>query len=568
MFARYYLRSCAVTLLVVIAGCASTGRTKPAPIFTGMGAHERDTRTRSPVAQTYFNQGLVWTFAFNHDEAIRSYQAALAYDDQCAMAWWGIAYCNGPHINNPAVDEAHARAAWDALQHAQRLAPKASPVEQDLIAALATRYADPQPADRRPLDEAYAAAMRSVWQKHRADNDVGTLYAESLMDLQPWDLWTNDGKPKGNTLEIVAVLEEVLARDPRHPGATHLYVHALEASPYPEKADAAATCLRTEVPASGHLVHMPAHIDVQLGRWSLAADQNVRAMEADDRYLKISPRQGFYALYMAHNPHFLAFASMMEGRREVALEAAREMLAEIPENVLRDSPALMDPYTMIELDVLMRFGEWDALLQHPRPSPTLPITTAFWHFARGIAYAAKGEVDAAERTQAEFRQAVRAVPPDAQMAVNPASKFLSIADHMLSGEIAYRRGDIDVSVRELREAIALEDELRYIEPPDWIQPVRHTLGAVLVSAKRYDEAEAVYRKDLEIWPENGWSLQGLAECLRAQGRLSGASGAEAVEQRFAKAWHRADTQAGTSCLCIPPETARSAEKSRPAVAGG
>lgn len=545
---------CAVVLKVTVlaAGCAGIDRQigdmGQARLFEGMGSHARRIQTVSAQAQRFFNQGLVWAYAFNHDEAIRSFEAAADLDPDCAMAWWGIALCNGPHINNPAMDDDRSRAAWAALQKAMAVVQGRDALESELIAALAERYADPPPQDRRSLDEAYAAAMGTVYRKYSNDADIGTLYAESLMDLQPWDLWDKDGTPKGRTRETMEVLEKTLALDPRHPGACHLYIHAMEASPEPEKADAAATVLRDAVPASSHLVHMPSHIDVQLGRWSLAADQNARATEVDRRYQKLSPKQGFYRVYMAHNTHFLAFASMMEGRSKVALQAARDMIAGVPPDFLAESSALIDPYMMIALDVLKRFGRWDELLKEPKPAAKLPITMAFWHFSRGVAYAAKGRIDQAEHEQAEFRAAVMRVPQDAMMAINPAHKVLSIAEHMLEGEIAFRHGELQRCIDELNKGIAIEDDLMYMEPPEWIQPVRHTLGAVLTHAQRFKEAEQVYRRDLQIWPENGWSLHGLARSLKAQGN---AEEAKAVEQRFARTWRRADVKITASCLCIP-----------------
>lgn len=548
------------------AGCRSTsptevshdpGQTSPR-LFDGMGKTHRSIATSSPDAQRWFDQGLVWSFAFNHDEAIRAFQQAAALDPDNPMPWWGIALCNGPHINNPAMPPERSKAAWDALQRAQERKGRAGPAERALIDALARRYADAPPADRRPLDEAYAAAMRTVYREHPADPDVGVLFAESLMDLQPWDLWTLDGQPKGAAPEIIAVLEAVLARAPEHPGACHLYIHAVEASPHPEKADAAANILRTAVPAAGHLVHMPSHIDVQLGRWAMAADQNRAAIEADRGYRKISPKQGFYTIYMAHNHHFLAFASMMEGRKAAAHQAARDMIAGVPAEFIQKQPAAIDPYLMVELDVLKRFGEWDELLRQPRPAETLPITTAYWHYARGVALAAKGDVPGAQREQQAFRAAVEKVPADAMMAINSARKVLAIAEQVLAGEIALARRQIDDSVAALREAVRIEDELLYMEPPEWIQPARHTLGAVLVAAGRHEEAEKVYRQDLERWPENGWSLHGLAACLRER---KAHDEAEKVEARFRNTWARADVRIGSSCLCvagrpIPPSADR------------
>jgi len=539
-------------LTIILAGCAQpmpgggTPQATAPRLYEGMGSHRRPITTVSAEAQRYFDQGLVWTFAFNHDEAIRSFGEAARIDPDCALAWWGIALCNGPHINNPIMDERHSRAAWDALQKAQSLADKANPTERSLIQALSKRYASTPPADRKPLNEAYANAMREVWSTHGDDNDIGTLFAEAMMDLRPWNLWTHDGRPQPGTEEIVAALETVLQRDPRHPGANHLYIHAVEASEHPDKAMATADRLRNLVPASGHLVHMPSHIDVRTGRWAEAAQTNERAIAADAAYRKISPRQGFYSVYMAHNHQFLSYASMMEGCSATAIRAAREMIAGVPDEFARTQPAFVDPVMMLPIDAMMRFGKWDEILREPAPRRIFPITTALWHFARGIAFAAKGNTNAALREQAEFKKAAAKVAPDALMAINPAKKVLDIAEHMLAGEIAFRQGKIDDSVSSLQKAVEIEDGLQYMEPPDWIQPVRHTLGAVLVSAGRFADAEKVYRDDLQRWPENGWSLYGLSKCLKE--RTAGAEAAD-VQRRFEKAWSRADTKIDASCLC-------------------
>ncbi len=517
------------------------------PLFAGMGTHARRVTTSSPEAQKYFNQGLVWTFAFNHDEAIRSFTQAARLDPDCAMAWWGIALCHGPHINNAEVTEASSLAACEALQKALASAPLAGAVEQELITALSKRYACPPPADRKPLDQAYATAMREVWKRHPTDTDIGILYAEAMMDLRPWDLWTKDGKAQPGTEEIVAVLEEVLRLDPAHPGANHLYIHAVEASPQPLRALTAADRLRNLVPSAGHLVHMPAHIDIHAGQWKQASDTNERAIKADQKYRALSPKQDFYRMYMAHNHQFLTFSMMMEGRSNTALKEARAMVASIPSDWAKENMGIADGAMLYPIEVQMRFGRWDDVLREPAPATYFPIATSFWHFARGIAYAAQGHLPEAEREQAAFREAVKHVPQDARVGNSPAYKVLTVAEQMLVGEVEFRRRNIDASVAALRKAIAAEDDLNYDEPPDWLQPVRHTLGAVLVSAGRYPEAEAVYREDLKRWPENGWSLYGLASALRR-----GGSPAEAdrVEKRFREAWKRADVRIGSSCLCV------------------
>jgi len=537
----------------VFTGCRAAGRAahsghSEATLFDGMGNHHRTVTTASPQAQRYFDQGLIWAFAFNHDEAIRSFEKAAELDPQCAMAWWGVALCHGPHINNPAMTPDRSEAAWQALLQAVALKQHANPAEQALIDALSKRYAWPVPQDRKPLDQAYADAMREVWTAHKTDPDIGVLFAEAMMDLQPWDLWDKSGAPKGKTQEIIAVLDKVLGSNPNHPGALHLTIHALEASPHPERAIVAADRLRNAVPASGHLVHMPSHIDVLTGRWALASEQNENAIKADRAYRSIRPRIGFYHIYMAHNHHMLTFASMMEGRWETAIRAARDVVNGVPEDYARDQATLIDPWMSAPYDVLKRFGKWNELLAEPPPPSIWPVTTAMWRFNRGLALAAMKQIDEAKQEREAFRKAVGNVPEKAMMFINPAHRILSVAEHMLNGEIAYAEGDGERAVKELTEAVTLEDQLTYMEPPEWIQPVRHTLGAVLLSAGRYEEAEKVYREDLEKWPENGWSLQGLAKCLHARGATAEA---QEYEQRFRKAWSRADTKIGSSCLCVP-----------------
>jgi predicted Zn-dependent protease len=344
------------------------------------------------------------------------------------------------------------------------------------------------------------------------------------------------------------VLEEVLHLDPDNPGANHLYIHAVEPSSHPEKANKAAEQLTDLVPAAGHLVHMPSHIYVLTGRWAEAAKQNDLAIRADREYRKLAPKQGFYHVYMLHNHHMLAFACMMEGRSEAALQAAREVVDSVPQDYMQQEAALVDPYMGAVYDALKRFGRWDDILREPAPPSCLPITTAMWRMNRAVAYAAKGKVELARQERAAFHKAATQVPDDAIMAINPAEDILKIAKHFLDGEIAYRRGNIKRAVKELKKAIALEDKLRYMEPPEWMQPVRHTLGAILLSAGRHEEAEKAYREDLKDWPENGWSLYGLGRCLRARGAVKEA---EIVERRFRAVWSNADAPIGSSCMCVP-----------------
>lgn len=527
---------------------ANTPSGATAPLFTGMGNHHRKVTTTSDLAQKYFDQGLNWSFAFNHDEAIRSFEQAARFDPHCAMAWWGVALANGPHINKPDMTPDRSKAAWEALENATKLAPSVSPVEQNLIAALNKRYADPAPEDRKPLDQAYAAAMREVWKKHPGDADVGTLFAESMMDLRPWDLWTKDKQPQPGTDEILAAIDAVLVLNPDHPGALHLHIHAVEASPQPYRAVATADRLRNMVPASGHLNHMPSHIDVLTGRWGEAVAANDRAIAADVKYTAISKKQGFYRVYTAHNRHMLGFAAMMRGQSAVALKAMREMVNRVPDDYAKANIALVDPMLTAPLEVFKRFGRWDDILREPAPAEPYKISAAMWHFHRGLAHAAKGNVADAEGDCKQFQVAVAAVPKDAVMGINKAEDVFPLAGLMLDAEIAFRKKDVDSAVKLLHQAVELEDQLTYMEPPEWIQPVRHTLGAFLVADGRYAEAEKVYRDDLKKWPENGWSLYGLSKALRGRGATAEA---DAIDRRFKRAWRKADVQIESSCLCVP-----------------
>jgi tetratricopeptide (TPR) repeat protein len=526
---------------------AAKGTVAP-PLYSGLGDFGRKITTTSPDAQRYFNQGLCFLYAFNHDEAIRSFQQAAKLDPSCPMAWWGIAVANGPHINNAVVPPERAKAAWTALTKARETAAGASPVEHALIGALEKRYADPQPEDRQSLDEAYAAAMRAVYREYPNDADVGALFAEAMMDLRPWDLWTSDGQPQPGTEEIVATLEAVLAKSPNHPLALHLYIHAVEASPHPEKADGPGDRLRELQLGLGHLVHMPSHLDVRQGRWFQSIAANQKAIVADRHYREQSPEQGFYNVYMAHNHHMLAYSAMMCGQSKLAIDAINEMARGIPSKWLQENAAVADGFTAMPLEVLVRFGRWDEVLAAPEPPDYLPIARALRHCARGIAHAARGEISDAKQDQAAFLVACKSVPEGAGVGNNTAEDLLAVATHLLAGEILYREGKVDAAVAELRKATAIEDTLRYSEPPDWIHPVRHSLGATLLKERRAVEAEQVYRADLARQPNNGWSLYGLAQSLHLQNKHADAA---MIDAGFAEVWNSADIKITSSCYCQP-----------------
>lgn len=548
-FARWALL--AGLILGCAAGCTA-GRKASENASDGrlhrLGTHRFPVTTHSAEARGSFDKALTLAYAFSHRAAEEEFRRAAQSDPACALAWWGVALVNGPHINFPIVPPDKARTAADALNRAVALAPQSSPLEQGLIRALQARYRDPQPEDRSPLDLAYAEAMRAAWRQFPANADVGTLFAESLMDLHPWDLWKLDGSPQPWTPEIVATLEQVLKLDPKHPGALHLYIHAVEASNTPQRAIAAANRLGPLVPDASHLVHMPSHIYARVGRWADAATSNRRAMDADAIYRTTFPQVGFYAMYMAHNTHFLAFTSMMRGRSEETVTLARRMVASIPEEFLRDYAPIADGFMIFTSEALMRFGRWEEILREPAPRPGLPLAKALWHFTRAIALTALNRGEEARVEAAAFREASAAVPKEWTFGNNSAADLLAIAAKVLEGEMAAQSGRFDEAIASLRAGVALEAAIRYDEPPDWLQPVRHTLGAVLLRAGRFAEAEEVYRADLKQYPENGWSLFGLGRALRKQGRDAEAS---RVERRFKKAWSDSDIHLKSTCLCQP-----------------
>lgn len=544
------MRICiALALALLFGGCASkpTAPKNATAADFDLGRHHFKVTTNSREAQRAFDRGLIWTFSFAHYAAEQEFRRAAQLDPQLAMAWWGIALVNGPHINFNAVPPDRAKAAWEALTKARELAPNAGPLERELIEALSKRYANPQPDDRTPLDRAYADAMRELWRRNQTDDDIGALFAESMMDLRPWDLWQANGEPQPGTPEIIEALERVLWLNPKHPGANHYYIHAVEASRQPQKALPSARRLGKVVPGAGHMVHMPAHIYARVGDWDAAAQSNIDAIRADGLYRAVYPRPGFYAMYMAHNSHFFAWAAMMQGRSAEALHHAREMVAGIPEDFLQEFGPAVDGYLAFVPEVLMRFGRWEEILAEPKPRGDLPLSQALWRYARVASLAALGRLDEARAERAVFETAAQKVPANATFGNNSATNLLAIARLVLDGEIAAQEKNYEGAIPKLEEAARLEDTLRYDEPPDWIQPVRHTLGAVLLKANKPSEAEAVYREDLARNPENAWSLYGLAQSLEGAGKGKEAS---AAQKRFRKAWKKSDLQITASCLCL------------------
>lgn len=539
-----------LALTLVPALFAQTNPPAAARLFDGLGSHSRKVATTSADAQKFFDQGLRFYFGFNHGGAIRSFKEAARLDPACAMAHWGIALANGPHINFPMVPPPAAAEAWAELTLAQQNAAAATPADRALIGALAKRYANPQPDDRAPLDQAYAAAMRDVWKNFPRDADVAVLFAEAMMDLRPWDQWTPEGAAQPGTDEIVATLDAALKLDVNHPFANHLYIHAVEASPHPERALAAADRLRELQPALAHNVHMPSHIDIRVGHWHEAIVANVKAVEADKKYRAlVGPPKDMIIVYAAHNEHMLAYAAMMTGQRELATQHIRALVAGLPEDFLKAFAPMTEALVAMPYEVLLRFGRWDDVLTEPDHPDYMPFTRAFRHAARGIALAAKGDAKAARAEQATYLEMAKLIPAESTAGNNPVSAIVAVATPMLDGEILVREGKFDEGFAKLREAVKAEDALRYDEPPGWILPVRHSLGASLMTAGRFAEAEQVYRDDLARLPENGWSLFGLARALRLQKK--NADEAANLETRFKKIWAKADLELTSSCLCQP-----------------
>lgn len=517
-----------------------------ARLFDGLDLHLRDVTTASREAQRWFDQGLVLMFGFNYGEASRSFQRAAELDPDCAMAWWGVALAAGPHINNPTMDEAASRAAFEAVTKARTALDRETPVERALVGALSERYVESPPADRKALDEAYAGAMREVWRAFPRDADVGALFAEALMDLRPWDLWTPRGEMQPGTLEVLETLAAARALAPRHPGVNHYLVHAWEASPTPEKGLDAANTLRELVPGAGHLVHMPSHIDLRVGRYADAVTANERAIAADRRYVAAGGVRGFNDVYRAHNFHFLQYAAMFEGRSELALRAARDVVATIPIEAVLELPQFLEGFQGAPYHALVRFGRWDEILRESAPDERLRSALAMHHYARGVAFAATSRVDEAERELDAFDAACARVPEDWFLGNNPTRAVLAVARPMLAGEIEYRRGNHARAFELLADAVELDEALRYDEPWGWMMPASHALGALLLEQGRLADAEAVYRADLARHRENGWSLHGLAECLRRSGRHEES---RAVDDRFRRVWERADVVLHGSCFC-------------------
>ncbi|WP_442482685.1 tetratricopeptide repeat protein [Aeoliella sp. SH292] len=540
-------------LLAIVIGIASVARAKDArPMIDGyynIGTIHWPVSTESETAQKWFDRGVAMCIGFNHEEAVRCFDRALEADPELAMAYWGKSYALGPNFNNMEILAEQMLLAHAAIEEGKKRLEGTTDAERALIDAVAKRTSADVPEDfalRVPFNQTYADAMREVHAKHGDDSLVAMLYAESLMNLQPWKHWSPDGTPGEHTAEIVTTLEEAMEDDPTHPGLCHLYIHAIEASPTPEKALVAANHLRNAVPGSGHLLHMPTHIDVRLGHYEDVIRSNRRGIEIDKQVLEREGPVNFYTMYRIHNYHFLCYGAMFDGQSKLAMEAARAIPQQVPEEMLKAQVDFLDAYMPTAMHVMVRFGQWDEVLAEPEYADYLPMSRAVRHYARTIAYAATGRVKEAEAERELFKAAAAAVPETNLLFQNKSRAVLEVADAMIDGEIAYRKGEFDAAFDHLREAVRRDDGLNYDEPWGWMQPARHALGALLLEQKRYAEAEKVYREDLERHPHNPWALHGLAEALMEQDELVEA---REIATECQQACERADVKINRSCFC-------------------
>ena len=538
------------TLLLLIVPVAASAQLKQtttdgrlAPLLSNLGSLHVPITTDSADAQKYFNQGMRLLYGFNHAESLRSFREAARIDENCAMCFWGQALALAPNINDSAIGPDREQQGYDAIRKALKRRNRARDKERALIDALAARFAGKPPGgDRTALNQAYAKQMEKVWLRFAADPDVATLYADAVMNTRPWDYWKKDGTPQPGIVSAKAALDRTIERFPTHPGALHIYIHLVEASDHVDSAEPFADRLGSLMPGAGHLVHMPSHVYIRIGRYGDAADANVRAIKADEDYISQCRAQGIYpAGYYPHNVHFLAAAVVMEGRRNEALRAARKAAAvhhhDVPEGLVGFAHLL----EALPLLVMVRFGQWDEILAGDRRSEAPAFVTAMDRFARGMASSAKGRPTEAKAELAALEKIANgpALENLKIMDVNSLGDIAPIAVAMLRGDIAEKAGSYDVAVAEFRRAADMEDALLYSEPPEWFLQPRQYLGHAYLRAGKLQEAERVYREDLKRHRGNGWALMGLEQTLRKQGRVAEA---DAVHQDFQHAWKRADVQ--------------------------
>ena len=553
---KFYTNLSSLFLSLLILSCSESNednlaKKAGAPLLKGLGTHSYTISTENTAAQRYFNQGLVLSFAFNHAESIRSFKAAQRLDPNCAMCYWGEALSRGPNINvtsdgKVVMSDSDRVEAFKAIEKAKELMNSASLKEQDYINALSSRYNGKVETGRNLLDRQYAESMEALSKKYPEDMDAASLFAESLMNTMPWNYWAEDGNPKPDTIKVISSLESVLEKAPDHPLAIHLYIHAVEASSTPGRAEAAADRLGALVPGAGHLVHMPAHIYWRVGRYHDASEANIKAAEVDEAYIAQCNAQGFYpALYYPHNIHFLWAASTMEGRSDLSIESALKVAKYVGPEQIRQFP-VVEFFHTIPLLSYVRFGKWEEILSYSAPAPEFKYSLGIYHYARGIALSSLGRKEDALKELSyikplkdteEISNLVKAGQPSAQL--------LQIAENLLQGQINFMEGDIETSINNFKKAVALQDDLPYTEPPFWYYPTRQSLGRVLIEAGKLEEAEAVFKKDLEDYPRNGWSMFGLYKVLEIQGKTEEA---KQYKDKFDVIWQLSDIQLESSVI--------------------
>jgi tetratricopeptide (TPR) repeat protein len=512
--------------------------------MAGYGGYSRSVSTSSPNAQDWFDRGLQLVYGFNHDAAVYAFAKAAEEDPECPMAWWGIAYSYGVDVNNSEVTEQEALYANVAIKEAKRLQDKANLAEQAIIKATAKRAVHPLPKDRSDIDYEYSNALATAWEKHSSDADIATLYAESMMNMQSWNYWTPEGEPIDNINLILKTLDNALVINEMHPGANHFYIHAVEASKSPEMGVPSAERLNNLVPGSGHLVHMPSHIYINVGRYKDSVLSNQRAIEADDAYFKNFGKPTFYRLYFLHNMHFLIYSAMMTGQKEVAIDAVTKMENELPPEMLKMFVHEADSLSCVRLSVYLRFGMWEEILNIPEYQNFRKLSNALRSYTRTIAFANLKQLDNASHELKRFKQLRQDIPEHWKVGFSKADDILSVAELVAEGELYWRQGNTQAAVKTLKKAADAEDLLLYAEPPGWMIPVRHALGAILVASNNGEEAQKVYEKDLKDHPNNAWSLLGLQQSLALQDKDT-----SAIELKVNKAWADADISPPASCYC-------------------
>ena len=544
-------------LFMAINGCSSSNSKQElidkagAPLLSGLGNHSHRITSSEEGVQEYFNQGLVLAFAFNHAESVRSFKAAQTLDPNCAMCYWGEALAHGPNINvtsngKAVMSDAQRIKAFKALSKAKDLMINSTPREQAYITALSSRYDGDINSDRDALDMAYALAMAKVAEVYPEDMDAASLYSEALMNTMPWNYWLDDGKPKSDTIKVISKLEKVLEKEPNHPLAIHLYIHAVEASSSPERAESAADRLGALVPGAGHLVHMPAHIFWRVGRYHDASEANINAARVDEEYIAQCNAQGFYpAAYYPHNIHFLWAASTMEGRSELSIKSALKVSKYVSLEQIKLFPTI-EYFHTIPLLSYVRFGKWDQILNFPKPSSEFKYSQGIYHYARGVAFAAAGELDRAREEQVQIlplkdSKEVKVIIKGGQ----PSGLLLDIANELLLGQIEFSNNNFSMASKYFESAVNLQDTLPYTEPPFWYYPSRQSLGSSLMKEGKASAAENVYKRDLKDYPRNGWSLFGLSLALEEQGKLKEA---EEVRKKFKRIWQLSDIELQASTI--------------------